>query len=52
MLLTVNEGSDRVLPENFPSSPTTITMLLPVALVLIHVISVMVVILDTEHVMV
>jgi hypothetical protein len=52
MLLIVSEGSDRVPPENFPSTPTTIAILSPVALVLVHVISVTAAILCTEHVMV
>jgi hypothetical protein len=52
MLFIVSEGSDRVPPENFPSSPTTIAILSPVALVLIHVIPVISEILDIVHVMV
>jgi len=52
MLFIVSEGSDTVPPENFPSSPTTIAILSPVALVLIHVIPVISEISDIEHVMV
>ena len=52
MLFIVSEGSDRVPPENFPSSPTTIVIVSPVALLLIHVIPVISEILDIEHAMV
>jgi hypothetical protein len=51
MLFIVSEGSDRVPPQNFPSSPTTIAILSPVAL-FIHVIPVISEIPDIEHVMV
>jgi hypothetical protein len=52
MLLIVSEGSERVPPENFPSTPTTLTISLPDAVVLIHVISVTAKMLETEHVIV
>ena len=52
MLFIVSEGSDRVPPENFPSSLITIAIFSPVALVLFHVISVISEIFDIEHVMV
>ena len=52
MLLIFSEGSERVPPENFPSTPTALTISLPDAVVLIHVISVTTKILETEHVMV
>ena len=52
MLFIVSEGSDRVPPKNFPSSPTTIAILSPVALVLIHVIPIISEVPDVEHVMV
>ena len=51
-LLIVNEGSDRVPPENFPSTPTTITIALPTAVFFIHVKSVIPKKLDTQHAMV
>jgi hypothetical protein len=41
MLLIVNEGSSRVPPENFPSTPTTITISLPSAVFFIHVKSIL-----------
>ena len=52
MLSIVSEGSERVPPENFPSTPTTLTISLPAAVVLIHVKSVTAEILDTVHAMV
>ena len=52
MLLIVSEGSDRVPPENFPSTSTTLTISLRAAVFFTHVISVIPKILDTEHVMV
>jgi hypothetical protein len=51
MLFIVSEGSDRVPPENFPSTQT-LTILSPDAVVLIQVTSVTPKILDTEHVIV
>jgi hypothetical protein len=51
-LLIVNEGSDKVPPKNFPSTPTTITSSLPSAVFFIHVKSVISKKLDTQHVMV
>jgi hypothetical protein len=52
MLLIFSEGSERVPPENFPSTPTTLTISLPNAVVLIHAKSVTAKLLETEHVMV
>ena len=52
MLLIVSEGSSRVPPENFPSTPTTLTISLPALVVLFHAKSVTAEILETEHVMV
>ena len=51
-LLIVNEGSDKVPPKNFPSTPTTITSSLPSAVFFIHVKSVIPKKLDTQHVIV
>ena len=52
MLLIVSEGSERVPPENFPSTPTTLTIALLDAVFFIHSKSVTANMLETEHVMV
>jgi hypothetical protein len=52
MLLIVSEGSERVPPENFPSTWTTLTISLPDAVVLIHAKSVTANMFETKQVMV